>query len=75
MNKIILPLIMLLIFASCSKEEEKPECYQITDKKKVRENNIDIYYLTLNDYGLKKVSKTEYDQYKIAQEYCLGLKY
>lgn len=75
MKRIILSLMMLLVFASCSKEEEKPECYQITDKQRVYENQEYIYYLNLNTYGLKKVSKKEYEEYKIAQEYCLGLKY
>ena len=72
MKKLI--LLLAICFASCSKDEPVNTCHQIIDKKKVYDNGY-VYYLDLYDYGLKEVSKTEYDQYKISQEYCLGLKY
>jgi len=67
-------LLLAICLASCSKDEPTNTCHQITDKKKVYDNGY-VYYLELNDYGLRKVTETEYNQYKIGNEYCLGLKY
>jgi len=67
-------LLLAICFISCSKDEPTNTCYQITEKKKVYDNGY-VYYLELNDYGLQKVTESEYSQYKIGNEYCLGLKY